>query len=469
MSRPPRIVIVGAGLSGLSLAFRLRERLPSADVTVLEKSTQPGGNVATIERDGFRIEAGPNGIFDAKPHTLQLCHDLGLGDRLIPASEHSRTNRFLFLNGRLQPLPRSLRSFVASPLLSWRGKLSLLFERYRQRPAGLPDDESVADFARRRAGEEAATVLADSIVTGIYAGDPELLSVAAAFPRLAQFECEHGSVMRGMAAASRERRREAKARGRPSHAPQLWSFREGLGVLVDTLRDRLGKSLLNGIAVRRLEQSGNRWIVHADGTQTWDADAIVLTTPAPAQASIVADLDPEMAAEIRAVPYSGVAVVALGYRKAELPQQLPDGFGYIAPQNTRRDVLGVQWCSSIFPDRAPHGMVLWRALCGGWNRADMLDWPDDRLVDAVRAELRLAMGVTSAPAFVHLVRWPSAIPQYHVGHLQRVRRIEARAAAHPGLFVGGNAYHGVAMNDCTEQAVVLADRVAGYISNEFAR
>ena len=132
-------------------------------------------------------------------------------------------------------------------------------------------------------------------------------------------------------------------------------------------------------------------------------------------------------------------------------------------------MLGVQWCSSIFPDRAPPGMVLWRALCGGWHRADMVDWPDDRLVDAVRAELRLAMGVTAAPVFVHVVRWPSAIPQYHVGHLDRVRRIEARAATHPGLFVGGNAYHGVAMNDCTEQANVLADRVAGYIGREFAR
>jgi len=461
----PRVVIIGAGLSGLSLAYRLRERLPSADVTVLEKSTQPGGNVVTIERDGFRIEAGPNGIFDAKPHTVQLCHDLGLGDRLIPASEHSRTNRFLFLDGRLRPLPRSLWSLLTSPLLSWRGKLNLLLERFRERPAGLADDESVAEFARRRAGAEVAKILADAIVTGIYAGDPERLSVAAAFPRMAQFEREHGSVMRGMAAASRERRREAKARGRSSHAPQLWTFREGLGVLVVALCDRLGKSLVNGVAVGGLEKSGNRWIVHGDETQSWEANAVVLTTPAPTQASIVADHDSELASEMRGIPYSGVAVVALGYRKTDLPTRLPDGFGYITPQNTQRDVLGVQWCSSIFPERAPEGMVLWRALCGGWNRAEMLDWPDDRLVDAVRAELRLAMGVTTAPAFVYVVRWPTAIPQYHVGHLERVRRIEARAAAHPGLFVGGNAYHGVAMNDCTEQAVLLADRVAGYVGD----
>jgi oxygen-dependent protoporphyrinogen oxidase len=463
MSSPARIVVVGGGLSGLSLAFRLRERLPAAQFTVLEKGHRPGGNITTVERDGFRIEGGPNGIFDAKPHTIQLCHDLGLGDRLIPASESSRKNRYLFLDGRLRPLPGSLWQFLASPVLSWRGKINLLLEKFRKRPAEAPADESVAAFARRRGGEEVAKVLADAIVTGIHAGDPELLSVAAAFPRLVQFEREHGSVMRGFTAAARERLRAAAARGEPPHPPRLWSFREGLGILVDALRERLGKGLLTGVAARRVERTGNAWLVRGDGRETWDADAVVLTTPAHAQAAIVADLDPEMAAEMRAIPYNRVAVVALGYRKVDLPSRLPDGFGYIAPQHSRRDLLGVQWCSSIFPDRAPDGMVLWRALCGGWHRAEMADWPDDRLIDAVRGELRLAMGVTAAPGFVHIVRWPAAIPQYVIGHLDRVRRIEGRVAAHSGLFVGGNAYHGVAMNDCTEQSVSLASRVAGYI------
>jgi oxygen-dependent protoporphyrinogen oxidase len=371
----------------------------------------------------------------------------------------------LFLDGRLRAVPSSLGSFLTSSLLSWRGKFDLLREKYRKRPADVPADESVAAFARRRVGDEVARVLADAAVTGIHAGDPELLSVGAAFPRVVQFEREHGSVSRGMRAATRERRLAAKARGEPSHPPQLWSFREGLGVLVDALRERLGNSLVTGVAAQRVDRTGNAWVVRGEGRESWDADAVVLTAPAHEQATVVADLDSQLAAEMQAIPYNRVVVVAVGYRKADLPARMPDGFGYIAPQNTRRDVLGVQWCTSIFPERAPDGMVLWRALCGGWHRAELIDWPDDRLVNAVREELRLAMGVAAAPAFVEIVRLPAAIPQYMIGHLDRVRRIEARVATYPGLFVGGNAYHGVAMNDCTEQAMVLADRVAGYVGD----
>lgn len=463
-----RVVIVGGGLSGLSLAFRLRERLPTALITILEKRSSPGGNIATVHRDGFRVECGPNGIFDAKPSTLQLCRDLGLGKRLIAGSESARKNRYLFLGGRLRALPGSLASFVTSPVLSWRGKVSLVMEKYRKRPLDAPADESVAAFARRRAGNEVADVLADAVVTGIHAGDPELLSVNAAFPRLAQFEREYGSVMRGVTATSRQRRKEAATRGERPQPQRLWSFREGLQVLVDALRDRLADSIVSGVTVRRIERADAGWLVRGEGEDVWPADAVVLTAHAHEQAAMVADLDPILADEMRAIPYNRVAVVAVGYREADVPGRC-DGFGYIAPQNTRRDVLGVQWCSSIFPERAPAGMVLWRALCGGWHRGDMLDWPDERLVDAVRNELRQAMGVTAAPSFVQVVRWPAAIPQYVLGHLDRVRRIEERVAGHRGLFVGGNAYHGVAMNDCTEQAIVLAERVTAFTGDSISR
>jgi oxygen-dependent protoporphyrinogen oxidase len=269
--------------------------------------------------------------------------------------------------------------------------------------------------------------------------------------------------MRGFTAARRKRRKEAAARGEKPQPPRLWSFREGLQLLVDGLRGRLGDAITTGVEVRRVERVGNSWRVYCQGQDVWDADAVVLTAHAHEQAAMVEAFDSALAFEMWHIPYNRIAVVALAFREADVPKRR-DGFGYIAPQNTRRDVLGVQWCSSIFPDRAPPGLVLWRALCGGWHRGDMIDWPDDRLVEAVRSELRLAMGVTAAPAFVHVVRWPAAIPQYVLGHLDRVRRIEELAGKHAGLFVGGNAYHGVAMNDCTEQAVVLAERVAGWLS-----
>ncbi len=455
-----RIVIIGGGLSGLSLAIRLRERMTAARITVLEKRAQPGGNISTVHRDGFRVECGPNGIFDAKPSTIQLCRDLGLGDRLIVASEASRKNRYLFVDGKLQALPGSLWLFLKSPLLSWRGKMNILMEKYRRRVANVQEDESIAAFARRRAGKEVAEVLADAVVTGIHAGDPELLSVAATFPRLPQFEREHGSVSRGFRAASRKRREEAEARGEKPHPQRLWSFREGLHVLVDAMRERLGESVVAGVSARRVQRTESSWLVEGDGRDSWEADAVILAAPAHEQASMIEELDPSLASEMWSIPYSRVAVVALGFRANEVPAV--DGFGYIAPQNTRRDLLGVQWCSSIFPDRAPDGMVLWRALCGGWHRGEVADWADEKLVNAVRAELRLAMNVSADPVFQHIARWPAAIPQYMIGHPERVKRIEAKVANYAGLFVGGNAYHGVAMNDCTEQAIVVADRVAAY-------
>jgi oxygen-dependent protoporphyrinogen oxidase len=202
--------------------------------------------------------------------------------------------------------------------------------------------------------------------------------------------------------------------------------------------------------------------VAGEGKDSWTADAVVLTCPAYHQAALLAELDRELAGAVGLIPYNRVAVIALGYRRKDVPGGL-DGFGYIAPQRTRRDVLGVQWCSSIFPERAPPGLVLLRAMSGGWHRAEVAGWEDDRLLAAVRHELRLAMGIEAAPLFHHIIRWDRAIPQYHLGHLDRVAWVEQRLARHPGLFLAGNAYHGVAMNDCTEQGEILARRIADYL------
>jgi oxygen-dependent protoporphyrinogen oxidase len=244
----------------------------------------------------------------------------------------------------------------------------------------------------------------------------------------------------------------------------MWSFREGMELLIETLRAHLRYPPLTGVAVRTaLRVTNDGWRVQSEGRDGWDAEAVVLTCPAHQQAAILAQEDADLASAIGDIPYNRIAVVALGYRAADVPFSL-EGFGYLSPQRQRRDVLGVQWCSSIFPDRAPPGMVLLRAMCGGWNRPEMLDWDDERLVSAVRGELRRAMGIQATPTFRHIIRWRQAIPQYHLGHLERVAWIEGRLAQHPGLFLGGNAYHGVALNDCIEQADVLAERVARYLA-----
>jgi oxygen-dependent protoporphyrinogen oxidase len=456
----PRVVIVGGGISGLALAYRLQQRAPDAEVIVLEQAGRLGGTIGTERRDGFQIEIGPNGFLDNKPFTLDLCCDLGLGERLVPASDVARRNRYLFLGGRLHLLPNSLSSFLTSDVISWRTRFLLLAERFRP-PRRRGGDESIDAFVRRRVGRDLAETLADAFVTGIYAGDPKLLSVQAALPRLADLEREHGSVLRGMAHVARRRRREGAGRSKASPSTGLmWSFKEGLGLLIETLRARLRFMPLTGIHVRTVRRiANNGWRVQSDGRDGWDADAVVLACPAFQQATILADEDADLAKAIDGIPYNRIAVVALGYRTADVSRRL-DGFGYLAPQRQRRDVLGVQWCSSIFPERAPPGLVLLRAMCGGWNRPEMIAWDDEKLLGVVHGELRSAMGIRAAPVFHHIVRWPQAIPQYHLGHLERVAWIENRLSRHPGLFLGGNAYRGVALNDCVEQAGLLAERIA---------
>jgi protoporphyrinogen/coproporphyrinogen III oxidase len=458
-----RVAIVGAGISGLAIAYRLQESCPAISITVLEKQGRPGGAVWTERQDDFQVEVGPNGFLDSKPSTLNLCRALGIEDRLVLASEASGRNRYLWWNEKLEPLPRNLRSFLATPLLSWRGKLRLLSERFVRRSA-MDADESIDAFVQRRAGREAAEVLADALVTGIYAGDPEVLSLRACFPRLAAMEQEYGSVLRGMAHASHQRRAANTSGEARTAGGRMWSFPEGLRLLIETLRDKLNSPPICDVQVDRLELSSDEgqpaWIVH--GNDQWPADAVVVTCPAFQQAAIVRDLDAELAKRIETIAYNHVTVVALGFRQGDIPRPL-DGFGFIAPQRTRRDILGVQWCSSIFPQRAPQGMVLLRAMCGGWNRPDIASWDDECLVQAVRAELRLSMGISAAPVFQRIIRWDRAIPQYRLGHLENVRWLEERSQRYPGLFLAGNCYHGVALNDCTEQAEKISEQVASFL------
>ncbi len=444
------ILIVGGGISGLALAFRLEQTLPDATVQLLEKDTRVGGTISTVEKDGFRVELGPNGFLDNNPATMSLCTDLGIQDQLLAASETARKNRFLFLNQKMHRLPSSLFSFLTTNLLSWRAKLSILTERFRS-PRPELVDESIEAFAKRRTNAEIAEKLVDAFVTGIHAGDPGLLSVRAAFPRLANLEKEYGSVLGGMSKSRRKSKTKSSMR--------TWSFKEGLGKLPSTIRQQLRTPPIQGVKIRSLYRDDQQWIVRGEGRDEWRGDTVVLTCPAYEQASILADLDETLAEKIADIAYNCIAVVALGFHREQVRHPL-DGFGYLSPGRAKRDVLGVQWCSTIFPDRAPQGKVLIRAMCGGWHRPEMVHWSDQRLIEAVQNELRLTLEIESAPIFRFIKRWERAIPQYHLGHLTRVAWIDERRRQHPGLYLGGNCYRGVALNDCTDQAGMLASEIA---------
>ncbi len=464
-----RVVIVGAGISGLSTAYRLQTLRPEIDVTVLEADARPGGKIWTEDDKGFRVEIGPNGFLDNKPSTLRLANDLGLAGELCSASESAGRNRFLHFGNGLRKLPSSPFSFLLSPLLSWRAKLALLTERFRTAPPPA-GDESIDAFARRRTNGEIAETLADALVTGIYAGDPQLLSMAACFPRIADLDRRYGSIVKGFGQEAKRKRAEAKAAGQPyKRGTKMWSFPKGLRTLVEALVEKLQRKPVLGGAIRRIEKTADSWTVHSDGSASWTGDALVLACPAYAQAELLRNLDPSLAELTGKIPYNKVAVVALGFPKSACPIQ-PDGFGFIAPQRLRRDVLGVQWCSSIFQGhRAPPDTVLLRGMVGGWNRADMLDWDDARLIQALRQELRIAMKIEAEPTFQKIARWPQAIPQYHVGHLDLVEKIMQQAKRHSRLYLTGNAYHGVSLNDCTEQGEILAGKIAADLGDSLGQ
>jgi oxygen-dependent protoporphyrinogen oxidase len=245
----------------------------------------------------------------------------------------------------------------------------------------------------------------------------------------------------------------------------MWSFTGGIRELIEQLAARLVQPPTYGANVRAIHKSGDPrrpiWQVQGDSGDNWHADVVVMTSPAYRQAPCVAALDTQLADEIAGIAYNRVVVAALGYRQADVRIPL-NGFGFIIPQSSRRDLLGVQWCSTIFPQRAPAGCVLLRALCGGWHRPEIADWDEPRILQSLRAELERTMRITAPPVFHKVMRWGQAIPQYHLGHCDRLARIDACLIRHPGLFLAGNAYRGVALNDCTEQALILAERVRAY-------
>jgi oxygen-dependent protoporphyrinogen oxidase len=465
------IAVVGAGVAGLATAFEIaRQGGADADVRVVEASPRPGGNLRTETIDGYVLEWGPNGFLDSAPDTLALVDVLGLRPRMVVSSDAAR-KRFLYRDGRLHRLPESPPAFFTSPLLSLGGRLRVLGEPFaRRRPDG---DETIHAFAARRIGREAADVLIDAMVSGVFGGNARELSLRACFPKMWEMEAEHGGLVRAMLAKRRARSRAAAspvAQGAGSASPspggaagpagRLTSFAGGVQDLVDALVATLpGRVRTSAGAVTIARGSSAPWRVALASGEAIDADAVVLATGAAATAPVVEALDGSLAAVLREIPSAPMVVAALGYDADALGQSL-DGFGFLVPRGEGLRILGALWDSSVYPGcRAPAGTALLRVMLGGAHDPAAVSLDDDEVLAVARDELRAAMGITAAPAFVRIFRHPLGIPQYTVGHLDRLRRIDAALARHPGLFVAGNSYRGVAINACVTEAAPLAARV----------
>ena len=460
-----RIVIVGAGISGMCTAHSLVREFSAAgrsvEILLFEAEKVPGGKMRTIREDGFHMEWGPNGFLTNKPYSLDLVRELGAEDRLSRSSDLAR-KRFIFSGGMLHRLPETPQAFFRSRLLSLRGRVRILGELFAPGPPeGV--DESLGDFARRRLGPEALEKLIDPMVTGIYAGDPDRMSLESCFPLIRDLERKYGGLVKGMIALRRERKKAGEKR-EMSAGPGgvLMSFDHGVQALTDILAGRLSDGLHLGVKINRvtrregkillsLEEGGRRGEI--------DTDVAVLATPAYGAAGLLEGLDPSLREALAAIPYSPISVVALGYDKAALGNPL-DGFGFLIPRGERRKILGALWDSSVFPNRAPEGKALIRAMVGGVRRPELAALPPDEMFRLVRSELSATMGVTAKPVLSRSFFHERGIPQYLVGHGKVLERIEERLAAHPGIYLNSNAYRGIALNDCVLQSRLTAERIA---------
>jgi oxygen-dependent protoporphyrinogen oxidase len=472
------IVVVGGGFSGLATAFRIMEGAEregmDINLTVLEGSKRLGGKVWTNRVDGYNIEVGVNGFLDNKPWTLELCDALGIRDRLMASNDNAR-KRYIYAYGKLHLLASSPIGFFKSGVLSLKGRLRILKEPFTRKPG--PGDETVASFVERHIGREALRNLVGPMVSGVFAGDPYKLSLKSAFPIMAQLEEEGGGSLIKAMVRRMKKAKQMKKEGRapPKGGPMgpggiLTSFPEGMQFIIDTLEEKLADAVVTGRRVTRVGKSPEGgYTLHyleEDGTTgSLGADVVVLATPAYACAGILSGLDGEMKKVFEAIPYPPLVVVALGYSREGIAHDL-EGFGFLVPYEEGKTILGCLWDSSMYGHRAPEGRVLLRCMVGGARRPETADLLDDALLDAVKRDLRDIMGIEAEPDLVRIYRHDRAIPQYNVGHSEKLERLEERLKEHPGLFLAGNSYTGIGINDCSRVAAETAGKVITYLKKE---
>jgi protoporphyrinogen/coproporphyrinogen III oxidase len=443
-----RALVIGGGISGLVCGYALKKA--GIDVLVAEVSPRPGGVIRSERRDGFVIEHGPQS-FSGTRQINGLCEELGLSGEKILAP--ARAPRFLLIDGALRQVPLGPAAFFTSSLFSGKTKWSVLRDAMgNSRP---PDaDESVGHFVRRKFTEELLDRLAGPFVSGIYAGDPESISVRAAFPQLYEAEKQSGSVVRGML-------KRSNAKHGPRERPTLQSFREGNETLVRALAAKLGGALRCGTEVVEIRRQAT-WLaatVGADGqTEEIQAEHLILATPTNASQKLLSKIDAAFEKPLSEIAYAATAVVSLGYRAEDVGHSL-DGFGFLVPRSAGLRVLGMVWNSSLFPGRAPAGHALVTGFVGGATDPAGASLSATELASLVHAQIAPILQIRRQPVFASIAAWPQAIPQYSLGHQERLATLESRRARFSGLWFAGNYLNGPAIGACVERALSIAESI----------
>jgi len=449
VTRHVQALVVGGGISGLACAYALRKA--GIEVQLVEASTRLGGVIRSVTRDGFLLELGPQS-FSGTAALRRLCNELAISDQLLDAPP--RAPRYVLVNGILQPVPLSPPAFFTSSLIDGATKWGLLRDIFGKSVA--PDsDESVAAFIRRKFSAQLLDRLVGPFVSGIYAGDPERLSVRSAFPQLYEAEKAAGSIIRGMFHL-------AKSKKGPRERPSLQTFREGNETLISAMSHHLGDAVQTQTRVMQIAKlDGGSFKIQLEsknGLHSVTANSLILSAPTDVAGELLDQLDPQFESLLTSVEYAAVAVVSLGYLKLDVGHSL-DGFGFLVPRSSDLRVLGTVWNSSLFPGRAPDGQALLTSFVGGATDSAAAKLTPEELATLVHREISPLLSIKTAPIFSNVTIWPRALPQYNLGHGDRLTRIGKLQAQFPGLWLAGNYLRGPAIGSCVEQALAIAEEV----------
>ena len=470
-----RIIVVGGGIAGLAGAHRLVEltaaKSLAVEVLLLEASSRLGGTIATERAGDFLVEAGPDSFITEKPWALRLCERLGLASRLV-STQAAYQKIYVVNRGRLVALPEGffllaptrLWPFLQTPLFSWPGKLRMAAELFLPR-GGKNGDESLGSFVRRRFGAEALERVAQPLVGGIYASDPDKLSLAATMPRFQEMERHKRSIIRAMWSEQRRRSRNSEA-GSGARWSLFVTLAGGMQEFVDTIARRLpeGSVRLNSPVTTVIrDESKKIWRVIKGSNETLEADAVILATPAFRAGQVLGDVMRDAAGELKTITYASTATVSLAYRSQDFPQPL-DSFGFVVPALERRKIMACTFSSLKYPGRAPDGHVLLRAFVGGSLQPKLFQDDDAMIEKNVREEFASLLNVIAPPLFARVYRHPNSMPQYHVGHQTRVQRIEMSLDKFPSLALAGSAYHGVGISDCVRTGEEAAEKIVNQLT-----
>jgi oxygen-dependent protoporphyrinogen oxidase len=462
-----RVAVIGGGISGLATAHRLRELEPALDVVLYEAANRLGGVLETVRHDGFLIDRGADNFITNVPWGLDLCRRIGFADQLLETNANHR-QAFVVCRGRLRKIPEGfvimapsrIWPILTTPILSPLGKLRMAWE-YLIPGRKQTDDESLASFVTRRFGRETYDRLVQPLIGGIYTGDPDKLSVQATMPRFVEMEQKHGSLIRAVWKQAASQRNQARGSSGARYS-MFVAPRDGMSGLTDALAARLpASSLRTSTPVTRLARDpAGGWLVSVGGErpEIQHFDAVAFATKATAASRLVAELDQELARLLAEVPHASCSIVSLGYRRDQIAHPM-DGFGFVVPAVERRRVLSGSFASVKYPGRAPEGAVLVRAFIGGELQPELAALPDPELVSIAREELGQLLHISGTPSLVLVSRYERSMPQYYVGHADRMRRIEAAATQLPGLYFAGNAYGGVGVPFCIHKGETVAAKL----------